>query len=266
MIWGLRGRGGVGRPGGVQDLEPAYAGADARRSTSSRGGSPPSGRRGSSTTGSTSSRRSTGSNNTSGPGGPRHPGSGSGRGSGNNNGNGRYGPAGTEDPDDGNHRNNDASRKPDTQEDRSHQNPETSTGLYYNRNDKGQFADRNGGSHDYELSEQAGMEQYRSDMKEVGIEIRKEISSKHLATVEGTDYGRYFDRIIQLDDGTWVGLEIKSGSATRTPQQRAFDSLVSPDNPAKVTLDDGTTIYVTKTDIINVARQEFPPAPENKGG
>ena len=109
------------------------------------------------------------------------------------------------------------------------------------------------------------MEQYRSDMKELGTEIHKEISSKHLASVKGTGHGRYFDRVIQLDDGTWVRLEIKSGSATRTLQQRTFDSLVSPDNPAKVTLDDGTTIYITKTDSINVARQEFPPVPENKG-
>ncbi|WP_371164093.1 hypothetical protein ABYF32_08440 [Buchananella felis] len=70
---------------------------------------------------------------------------------------------------------------------------------------------------------------------------------RKLARVDGSPNGRYYDRIVQLDDGTWVGLEVKSGSARKTPQQERFDSLVTPDNPARVTLKDGRQI-----DIIGV--------------
>lgn len=265
MVWGLHSR-GLGRSGGVRDLDPVYAGADARRGATGQAGSRPSGRgRGSGASGSGRGGTGHGGAGHGGPGGSGSAGHSGGRG-GSGNGGGRYGPAGAEDPDNGNHNNHgnrgryDASREPDTQEDRSHQNSETSTGRYYNRDDKGHFTDGNGGSQDYELSEQAGMEELQRKLKKKDIGISREISSKHRASIEGVDHGRFYDRLVQLDDGRWIGLEVKSGSASLTPQQKAFDKLVSADNPAEVTLGDGTKISIVDVEVVEVPRQEFPPA------
>ncbi|WP_221180637.1 hypothetical protein [Curtobacterium sp. PhB115] len=46
-------------------------------------------------------------------------------------------------------------------------------------------------------------------------------------------------------DGTYAGIEIKSGTASRTAAQRAFDTAVSPDNPAIATLN-GKIIKITE--------------------
>ncbi len=66
-----------------------------------------------------------------------------------------------------------------------------------------------------------------------------------LSGVEGTKHGRYYDGLVLEPDGTYTGIEVKSGDAKLTKQQREFDSLVSPDNPAHATLD-GKPIVITQ--------------------
>ncbi|MBO3724464.1 hypothetical protein J5X07_05375 [Actinomyces bowdenii] len=104
------------------------------------------------------------------------------------------------------------------------------------------------------------MEELQRKLKKRDIGISREISSKHRASIEGVNHGRFYDRLVQLDDGRWIGLEVKSGSASLTPQQKAFDKLVSADNPAEVTLGDGTKISIVDVEVVEVPRQEFPPA------
>lgn len=54
---------------------------------------------------------------------------------------------------------------------------------------------------------------------------------------------RYFDGLFKNADGTYTGIEVKSGNADRTPQQKIFDSLVA-ERPAVATLPDGTRITI----------------------
>lgn len=54
----------------------------------------------------------------------------------------------------------------------------------------------------------------------------------------GTDVPqvRRFDGLFRNTDGTWTGVEIKSGSATRNPAQQGFGNAISGDNPAYAVL------------------------------
>lgn len=73
-----------------------------------------------------------------------------------------------------------------------------------------------------EAAEDAGLP-YRTDQK--------------LARIDGAPNGRKFDGLLEKPDGTLAGVEVKSGTAARTAEQKLFDGLVSYDNPAYVTLD-----------------------------
>lgn len=75
--------------------------------------------------------------------------------------------------------------------------------------------------------------------------MRELLAEKRLAQVKGSSYGRYYDGLAQRDDGTWVGIEAKYGTSPYPKEQRAFDALVSPDNPATATLGDGRVIKIT---------------------
>ncbi len=92
-------------------------------------------------------------------------------------------------------------------------------------------------------------------MEEHGTPLREMISEKKMARVEGVPHGRYYDGIAQKQDGTWVGVEVKSGSARRTHEQLTFDKAVSPDNPARVTLPDGRQIEITEVWVEPVEKQ-----------
>ncbi|MEK6345746.1 MAG: hypothetical protein V4737_18200 [Curtobacterium sp.] len=63
--------------------------------------------------------------------------------------------------------------------------------------------------------------------------------------MDGVPNGRVYDGLAEKPDGTYVGVEIKSGTATRNAEQRAFDNAVSPENPATATLN-GKTIKITE--------------------
>ena len=65
----------------------------------------------------------------------------------------------------------------------------------------------------------------------------------------GCDHGRYYDGLAQRHDDTWVGIEAKYGTSPYRREQKAFDNLVSPDNPATATLGDGRVIKITEAHV-----------------
>ena len=130
------------------------------------------------------------------------------------------------------------------------------------RDHKGQYAEGNGGSHAYEPSEWQGTEQYRKNMEELGHPLQEIVNEKRAARINGTGRPRFYDRFILTEDGTWEGLEVKSGGGHYETDQRAFDAQVAPDNPAYVTLSDGRTIKITQVHVEYVDKQQFPEYPQ----
>ena len=115
-----------------------------------------------------------------------------------------------------------------------------------NRDYKGQFTDGNKGAHAYDFAEWQVRENYRRLAEKRGHPLRELLAEKRLAQVNGSSHGRYYDGLAQRDDGTWVGIEAKYGTSPYRREQKAFDDLVSPDNPAIVTLGDGRVIKITR--------------------
>lgn len=76
------------------------------------------------------------------------------------------------------------------------------------------------------------------------------------AKLDGVEHGRYYDGLAQKSDGTYKGIEIKSGDASRNGEQRAFDSKVSPQNPAYVTITNKNgaieTVKITEVEVRKV--------------
>ena len=68
----------------------------------------------------------------------------------------------------------------------------------------------------------------------------------------GNPNGRFFDGFIRNDDGTYTAIEVKSGTATRTPDQKQFDQIINSGTPATARLN-GETIRIT-----NVILKEVP--------
>ena len=66
----------------------------------------------------------------------------------------------------------------------------------------------------YDESEAIGLEKYTQRLKRRGETVREVIEDKRLAHIDGAPQGRYYDRLIQREDGTWVGLEVKSGDSS----------------------------------------------------
>ncbi len=95
----------------------------------------------------------------------------------------------------------------------------------------GHITGRNGGSYG-KGREAEGIEQYeeRFPGRWVSTEQRK-------ATVDGgAPGGRFYDGLARKPDGTYEGVEVKSGGALPTKSQAEFDSKVSVTNPAYVTI------------------------------
>lgn len=87
--------------------------------------------------------------------------------------------------------------------------------------------------------------------------LRERISYKKAARINGVDQDRFYDRIVQTYDGTWVGLEIKYRTGQRDAKQRAYDNLISPENPAIVKLEDGGTIRITEIRVVRVQEEDI---------
>ncbi|PJE07628.1 MAG: NAD(+)--arginine ADP-ribosyltransferase [Mycobacterium sp.] len=81
------------------------------------------------------------------------------------------------------------------------------------------------------LREAEGLEQYRDRYpgRWVTNEQRK-------ASVDGAENGRFYDGLARKPDGTYEGVEVKSGGASLSGSQRSFDAAVSTENPAHVTI------------------------------
>lgn len=127
---------------------------------------------------------------------------------------------------------------------------------YSNRTVDGKYARENGGATAYEDSEQIGEDMFKAEQEDRGKPVMDVIRDKHMATVDGYDRRRCYDRVIQCHDGSYIGLEVKSGSASLNEHQRTFDALVSPANPARI-VHKGKTINIIGVEYQQVPRQEI---------
>lgn len=62
---------------------------------------------------------------------------------------------------------------------------------------------------------------------------------------------RYYDGLVRNADGTYTGIEVKSGSASLSAGQRSFDSAVNGGTVAYATLD-GQLIEITSNELVRV--------------
>jgi hypothetical protein len=89
--------------------------------------------------------------------------------------------------------------------------------------------------------EKEGLEQYSKQNGGVHVD-----DTKVLAKQPGVDKGRFYDGLVKKADGTYEGIEVKSGSSKDAAQEQ-FDAGVSYDNPAYATLN-GERIRITSVD------------------
>ncbi|AYG02775.1 hypothetical protein [Gryllotalpicola protaetiae] len=90
--------------------------------------------------------------------------------------------------------------------------------------------------------EQDGLDQYEDKYGE------KPINTQVVAKQAGGDVGRKYDGLVKKPDGTWEGIEVKSGKSPYNGQQRDFDSKVSYESPATARLK-GETIKITSVHV-----------------
>jgi hypothetical protein len=62
---------------------------------------------------------------------------------------------------------------------------------------------------------------------------------------------RYYDGLAEKPDGTYEGIEVKSGSAYCDARQREFDDAVNSGGPATANLN-GRTIQITSVEVVRV--------------
>lgn len=63
--------------------------------------------------------------------------------------------------------------------------------------------------------------------------------------------GRFYDGLVQNADGTYTGIEVKSGTASLSASQRAFDEAVNGGQAARAMLN-GRPIDITRTELVRV--------------
>jgi hypothetical protein len=113
------------------------------------------------------------------------------------------------------------------------------------RDAKGRFTGK--GGRPWVDKERAGLDQVAQDL-EAGEELLRD---KVAVRVEGGSQTRFFDGLIENADGTYTGVEVKSGSAVNrylanSKNQLVFDLSLSPGNPAVGKLN-GEVIKVVNT-------------------
>ena len=115
-----------------------------------------------------------------------------------------------------------------------------------NRDAKGKFAGATGGINYGELEEAAGIASYNAKFGTAAA------TAKVRATFAGGESGqRYYDGLALKPDGTYEGIEVKSGTATLTAGQRDFDNQVTGGALAQATLH-GKPIKITSVFYVNV--------------
>ncbi len=108
------------------------------------------------------------------------------------------------------------------------------------RNNKGEYRseDNDKARADSAQKEAQGIEQYERD---TGVKVTT--TQKVRASMEGATKQRIYDGLVKKSDGTWEGVEVKSGTS-KDRAQEAFDQAVSYDQPAYATLN-GERIKIT---------------------
>lgn len=93
------------------------------------------------------------------------------------------------------------------------------------RDDRGRFV--GGENRPWVDREQIGLDNVADRL---GVDVvRDQVASRHPST---GDQIRFYDGLFQNADGSWTGIEVKSGSASRNPAQNLFDGAVSVETPA----------------------------------
>ncbi|MDV7243461.1 MULTISPECIES: hypothetical protein [Rhodococcus] len=99
------------------------------------------------------------------------------------------------------------------------------------RDELGHYADGNPGISG-KAEEQAALDRYED---QTGLSVERQ---QVRATTPDRPSGRYYDGLVEKADGTYVGIEVKSGTATKSRSQRSFDESVSADYPATARIGD----------------------------
>lgn len=98
---------------------------------------------------------------------------------------------------------------------------------------------------------------YGADKEAQGLQDYSDLTGRDAipdqvrAKLPGGSQGRYYDGLALKPDGTYEGIEVKSGTASRDAAQRTFDGKVSSSNPATARLG-GTDIKITSVRVITV--------------
>ena len=121
------------------------------------------------------------------------------------------------------------------------------------RDDLGQFAPRDPDAPipDYALKEQQGLDQVA---KNQNVDVLRD--RVHVDYAGSPQNGRYYDGLYRNPDGTYTGIEVKSGGAFDDywrpgNTQRQFDAQVSPDNPA-IGMLNGEEIKIVDVKVIPI--------------
>lgn len=115
------------------------------------------------------------------------------------------------------------------------------------RNNKGEYRseDNDKARVDSAQKEAKGIDQYEA---EHGVKVTT--TQKVRAQMEGATKERVYDGLVKKPDGTWEGIEVKSGKSADKAQE-AFDRAVSYDHPAYAKLN-GERIEITSVDYQRV--------------
>jgi hypothetical protein len=98
---------------------------------------------------------------------------------------------------------------------------------------------------------------YGADAEAQGLQDYTDLTGREAipdhvqATLPDGAQGRYYDGLALKPDGTYEGVEVKSGTASRNLAQRTFDGKVSPSYPATARLG-GQEIKITSVRVITV--------------
>ncbi|TIC86715.1 hypothetical protein E8D34_10725 [Nocardioides sp. GY 10113] len=114
------------------------------------------------------------------------------------------------------------------------------------RNEKGQIVSGTLSRAVSAEAEERGLKAYEAETG--AILDRRQVLSR----IDGVENGRFYDGLARKPGGDYEGVEVKSGGATRSANQTAFDQLVSPENPALATLPDGKVIEITSVRLVQV--------------
>lgn len=132
--------------------------------------------------------------------------------------------------------------------------------VFPGRNGLGKYDNGNTGSADGAAAAEKALQDY--EQKNHTTLIRQQIRVTVTDPATGQPIYRYYDALepVPGHPGEYVGIEVKSGTASLSPNQRIFDPQVSPQNPATGTLN-GQPVKVIDTDVLR-APQFVPEAPK----